>query len=106
MPWRQIHDSLRPLVPLVTLVDDDVLEALLTEARQLARDPGDLLAEKLRCALPEALAEAARELLSSGNDETPGADSRGSGSTSPKIVAPASIAPRRPSGKPRGDASA
>jgi hypothetical protein len=44
--------------------------------------------------------------LFSENDETPGAHSRGSGLTSPKIVAPASIAPRRPSGKPRGDAAA
>ena len=95
-----------PLVPLVTLVDEDVLDALLTEARQLARNPADLLAEKLCGGLPDALAEAARELLFSENDETPGAHSRGSGLTSPKIVAPASIAPRRPSGKPRGDAAA
>ncbi len=95
-----------PFVPLVTLVEGDILDTLLTDAHQLARDPGDLLAEKLRGVLPDMLAEAARELLFSGNDETPGAHSRGSGSTSPKIVAHASIALRRPSGKPRGDASA
>jgi hypothetical protein len=105
-PTVGIDEARKRFVPLVTLVDGDVLDALLTEAHQLARDPGDLLAGKLCGVLPEMLAEAVRDLLSSENDETPGADSRGSGSTSPKIVAPASIAPRRPSGKPRGDASA
>jgi hypothetical protein len=66
-----------PLVPLVTLVDEDVLDALLTEARQLARNPGDLLAEKLRGGLPEALAEAVRELLSSTNGDAPTIARRG-----------------------------
>jgi hypothetical protein len=53
---------------------------------------------------PAVVAETARELLTSENAETPGADSRGLISISPKILAPASIAPGRPSGKPRGDA--
>jgi hypothetical protein len=72
-------------VPLATVVDDDVLEALLTEARQLDRDPGDLLTEKLRCILPAVLAEAAHELLIPENDGTPGTHSGGSGSTLPRI---------------------
>jgi hypothetical protein len=53
--------------------------------------------------LAEVPAATVHELLSSENDETPGA-ARGSFSISPKIVAPTTIAPGRPFGKPRGDA--
>jgi hypothetical protein len=101
------------LVPLRARVQPEILDALQLEAMTRRVSPGRLLIELLAEFLPMAAAERVRRQVApalvaravSGNDETPGADSRGSGSTSPKIVASANIAPRRPPGKRRGDAS-
>lgn len=101
------------LVPLRAWVQPEILDALQQEAMTRRVSPGRLLIELLAEFLPMAAAERVRRQVApaldprsvAGNDETPGADSRGSGSTSPKIVAPANIAPGRPSGKPRGNAS-
>lgn len=101
-------------VPLRGRVSPPVLECLQDEALRRRQSPSQLLEQVLKEELPKLAAERVHRQLSharslhsvSENDETPGAHSRGSGSTSPKIVAPASIAPGRPSGKPRGDACA
>ena len=51
------------LSPLVVLIEDEALSLLLDEARQRDAAPAEVLTERLRMALPDALAEAARGLL-------------------------------------------
>jgi hypothetical protein len=100
-------------VPLRGRLSPPVLECLQDEALCRRQSPSQLLEQVLTDELPRLAAERIHRQLAKApslrslpeNDETPGADSRGSGSTSPKIVASANIAPRRPSGKPRGNAS-
>ena len=100
-------------VPLQGRISPPVLECLQDEAFRRRQSPSQLLEQLLKEELPKLAADRVHRQLAKvrllrsvpENDETPGAQSRGSCSTSPQIFASASIAPRRPSGKPRGDAS-
>ncbi len=86
------------------------LLAELERRSELTGEPVELVAQRLIArVIPEALAEAAKDAfghLAAAETQTDGSlrtYSQASGSTRPKIVAHASIAPRRPNRDARSD---
>jgi hypothetical protein len=84
----------------------DLVDEVERRAVAEGMPPAEVASHLVRLALPKLVAdivgtESVSDVTSEQND-APGV-ARGVCSTSPKIVAYASIAPRRPSGRPRRD---